>query len=84
MAAEGIESLAVCFLWSFMNSSHERAVRDLIEKRFPGIFVTLSSRGCAAVRRVREDRHDGDKRLAWPDPKALHGTARGKLAVGRS
>ena len=43
MAAEGIESLAVCFLWSFMNSSHERAVRDLIEKRFPGIFVTLSS-----------------------------------------
>lgn len=43
MAAEGIESLAVCFLWSFMNSSHERAVRDLVEKRFPGIFVTLSS-----------------------------------------
>ena len=26
-----------------MNSSHERAVRDLVEKRFPGIFVTLSS-----------------------------------------
>ena len=43
MAAEGIESLAVCFLWSFMNSSHERAVRDLVEKKFPGIFVTLSS-----------------------------------------
>jgi N-methylhydantoinase A len=43
MAAEGIESLAVCFLWSFMNSSNERAVRDLVEKRFPGIFVTLSS-----------------------------------------
>jgi len=43
MVAEGIESLAVCFLWSFMNSSHERAVRDLVEKRFPGIFVTLSS-----------------------------------------
>ncbi len=43
LVQQGIESLAVCFLWSFMNSSHERAVRDLVEKRFPGIFVTLSS-----------------------------------------
>ena len=42
LVQQGIESLAVC-LWSFMNSSHERAVRDLVEKRFPGIFVTLSS-----------------------------------------
>jgi N-methylhydantoinase A len=43
LVQQGIESLAVCFLCSFMNSSHERAVRDLVEKRFPGIFVTLSS-----------------------------------------
>jgi N-methylhydantoinase A len=43
LVQQGIESLAVCFLWSFMNSSHERAVSDLVEKRFPGIFVTLSS-----------------------------------------
>jgi N-methylhydantoinase A len=43
LVQQGIESLAVCFLWSFMNSSHERAVRDLVEKRFPRIFVTLSS-----------------------------------------
>jgi N-methylhydantoinase A len=43
MVQHGIESLAVCFLWSFMNSTHERAVKDLVEKRFPGIFVTLSS-----------------------------------------
>ncbi len=40
---QGIESLAVCFLWSFMNPTHEREVRDLVEKRFPGLFVTLSS-----------------------------------------
>ena len=43
LVQQGIESLAVCFLWSFMNSTHELAVRDLVEKRFPGIFVTLSS-----------------------------------------
>jgi N-methylhydantoinase A len=43
MARQGIESLAVCFLWSFMNSAHERAVRDLVKKLFPGIFITISS-----------------------------------------
>jgi N-methylhydantoinase A len=43
MARQGIESLAVCFLWSFMNSAHERAARDLVKTRFPGIFVTISS-----------------------------------------
>jgi N-methylhydantoinase A len=43
LAAEGIESLAVCFLWSFMNSTHESAVVDLVKKRFPAMFVTRSS-----------------------------------------
>jgi N-methylhydantoinase A len=43
MARQGVESLAVCFLWSFMNAAHERAVRDLVKDRFPGVFVTLSS-----------------------------------------
>jgi N-methylhydantoinase A len=43
MVRRGIESLAVCFLWSFMNSAHERAVRDLVKDRFPEIFATISS-----------------------------------------
>jgi N-methylhydantoinase A len=43
MVNEGIESLAVCFLWSFMNSAHEAAVRDLVKHRFPGVFVAVSS-----------------------------------------
>ena len=28
LVQQGIESLAVCFLWSFMNFTHERAVKD--------------------------------------------------------
>jgi len=43
LAGQGIESLAVCFLWSFMNPQHERAVRDLVKRRFPKLFVTISS-----------------------------------------
>lgn len=46
MVDEGIESLAVSFLWSFMNPGHERAVKDLVEQRFPEAFVTVSSEVC--------------------------------------
>jgi N-methylhydantoinase A len=39
----GVESLAVCFLWSFLNRSHEVRVRDIIRARHPNIFVSISS-----------------------------------------
>ena len=38
-----VEAIAVSFLWSFFNPSHERAVRDLIGKIAPQTYVTLSS-----------------------------------------
>jgi N-methylhydantoinase A len=43
--AEGIESVAVCFLFSFLNPSHERQVREQIEAMSDGSapFISLSS-----------------------------------------
>lgn len=38
-----VEAIAVSFLWSFFNPSHERAVRDLIGEIAPQAYVTLSS-----------------------------------------
>ena len=38
----GVEAIAVCFLWSFLNPDHERAVADLIRSRHPELFVTVS------------------------------------------
>ncbi|MBL0933452.1 MAG: hydantoinase/oxoprolinase family protein [Rhizobiaceae bacterium] len=38
-----VEAIAVSFLWSFFNPAHERAVRDLIERIAPQVYVTLSS-----------------------------------------
>ena len=43
LAAEGVESIAVCLLHAYANSAHELAIRDLIDKRLPGVSVTLSS-----------------------------------------
>ena len=38
-----VEALAVSFLWSFYNDSHERRVGELIREVAPGVYVTLSS-----------------------------------------
>ncbi len=40
---KGVEAIAVCFLWSFYNASHERRARDLIAEISPATYVALSS-----------------------------------------
>jgi N-methylhydantoinase A len=43
MKDEGIEAVAVSFLFSFRNPAHERQAAAEIERQMPGIYVTLSS-----------------------------------------
>ena len=38
---EKVESIAVCFLFSFMNPQHEQRVREIINEQLPDIFVSL-------------------------------------------
>ena len=45
-----VESIAVCFLFSFMNPAHERRVREIVEKDLPDVPVTLSSEILPQVR----------------------------------
>jgi N-methylhydantoinase A len=42
LVSSGVEAVAVCFLWSFMNPAHERAVEELIASEFPDLSVTTS------------------------------------------
>ena len=39
---EQVESVAVCLLWSIVNSDHELRVGELLQKHLPGIPFTLS------------------------------------------
>lgn len=39
----GVDAIAVSTLWSFVNDSHERRIRELISERAPKLFVALSS-----------------------------------------
>lgn len=43
LVAQGVESIAVCLLWSFVDDRHELRIRELIAERAPGVFVTVSS-----------------------------------------
>ena len=38
-----VESIAVCFLFSYLNADHENRARDLILEEYPDVFVTTSS-----------------------------------------
>lgn len=38
-----VESIAVSYLYSFVNSKHERMTKEIIEKNFPHVSVSLSS-----------------------------------------
>ncbi len=42
LLAEGVEAIAICFLWSFLEPAHERRVKALVQDLAPGLFVTCS------------------------------------------
>lgn len=41
-AREGVESVAICLLWSFYNPVHERRVAEMVRERMPDAYVSPS------------------------------------------
>src|SRR2546425_9548883 len=39
---EGVEAIAICFLWSFRNPAHENQVKAMVQRLAPKLFVTTS------------------------------------------
>ena len=42
LVSEGAEALAVCFLFSYLNPSHERRASEIIRQRYPDLYASLS------------------------------------------
>src|SRR5205809_1673838 len=42
LLAEGVQAIAICFLWSFRNPANEQRVRSLVKNISKDIFVTCS------------------------------------------
>jgi N-methylhydantoinase A len=43
LVASGVESLSVCLLWSFLAPAHEEKIRDLVQRKYPNLFTSVSS-----------------------------------------
>ncbi|MEE8472905.1 MAG: hydantoinase/oxoprolinase family protein [Dehalococcoidia bacterium] len=43
LVGSGVESIAVSLLWSFLNTSHEIRIKEMLAAKYPDIFVTISS-----------------------------------------
>lgn len=39
----GINAVAVCYLFSFKNPVHERRTKEIVQKEFPGLSISISS-----------------------------------------
>ena len=49
-ARQGVEAVAVCFLFSFLDPRHEERAAEILARRLPSVPVSLSSRVCPEVR----------------------------------
>ena len=43
LVAQGAESIAISLLWSVANNTHEEILRRLIEREYPGIYISASN-----------------------------------------
>ena len=50
LRSQGIESVAICFLHSYINPTHEREAGALIEAALPHVSISLSSEVCPEIR----------------------------------
>lgn len=51
LKTKGVESIAVCFLFSFLNLDHELEIKELMAKEFPEVSLSLS---CDVLPQIRE------------------------------
>ena len=43
LSHRGINCVAVCLMHSYLNNTHERMVRDILEREMPGALISISS-----------------------------------------
>ena len=46
LPADGIDALAVCLLFSYLNGEHELALKEYLERRYPELSCSLSHQVC--------------------------------------
>ncbi len=66
----GLSSIIICFMFSFMNNSHELRAKELVEKHMPDAFVWCSSEVANVLREY--ERFSTTAMNAFVGPKTTH------------
>jgi len=53
LAAQRVEAVGVCLLWSIANPAHERRVEEILRRQLPDLPITLSHRLNPTIREYR-------------------------------
>jgi len=83
LVADGVEAIAVSYLWSFRNPAHELRTRELIHDEAPGLYVALSSEVSPRIREYSRsvttimNTQVGPRLAAYLDPLEVELRARG-------
>jgi len=64
---QGVEAIAVSYLWSFLNPAHEQRTAEILSEELPEVFVTLSSDVLPQIRAY--ERHSTTALNAFVGPK---------------
>ena len=43
LVGDGVEAIAICLLWSFINPAHEQRLVEIVREEAPGLYVCASS-----------------------------------------
>ena len=65
--SQGVEAVAVSYLWSFIAPEHENRTKEILQKELPGIFITSSSEVLPQIRAY--ERHSTTVLNAFTGPK---------------
>ncbi|BAL26913.1 hydantoinase/oxoprolinase family protein [Azoarcus sp. KH32C] len=68
--ARGIKSVIVCFLYSFLNDTHERRAKEIIQEVLPDAYVSCSSEVANVIREY--ERFSTTAMNAYVGPKTSH------------
>ncbi|MFS0697937.1 hydantoinase/oxoprolinase family protein [Streptomyces nitrosporeus] len=64
---QGVEAVAVSYLWSFVDPSHEQRTAEILREELPGVFITISSDVVPQIRAY--ERHSTTVLNAFVGPK---------------
>ncbi|MEW2621556.1 hydantoinase/oxoprolinase family protein [Streptomyces sp. NPDC048106] len=64
---QGVEAVAVSYLWSFLAPAHEQRTAEILREELPGVFITISSDVVPQIRAY--ERHSTTVLNAFVGPK---------------